>query len=246
MSYKIKLENFSGPFDLLLHLVSESKMDLLDLNLGELTEQYLSYVKQAQELDFDEASEYLVMASQLLNMKTKILLPIEKNDSLDFDYDKNSPELLIKRLMEYKKIRSNIDLLRDSEAERLMMLRKLESSMIEFIDDSAKIENDGSHQVDLLSLMLEQAIKRKQLSREITTHIKKDEVSYEIVQENIHNKLNSANADFYFEDFIEMVSIKYIVTVFFVLLSLTSMQEIHIIQDDNFGEIKIRKGAFSA
>lgn len=73
--YNIKLENFEGPLDLLLHLVNQNQMDIYDINLNKITDQYLDYIKTMQELNLEITSEFLVMASNLLYIKSKKLLP---------------------------------------------------------------------------------------------------------------------------------------------------------------------------
>ncbi len=77
-SYEIRLDNFEGPMDLLLHLVKEKEMDLLNLEITKITEQYLDYIQQSQDLHLEIASEYLVMAAYLIETKSKMLLPKEK------------------------------------------------------------------------------------------------------------------------------------------------------------------------
>lgn len=97
--YKIKIENFEGPLDLLCHLIDVNKMDIYDVNINEITDQYIEYINKMQELDMEVTSEFLVMASNLLYIKSKKLLP--KND--EDDEEMLSEEELINRIIEYKK-----------------------------------------------------------------------------------------------------------------------------------------------
>lgn len=99
-SYKVKLENFEGPLDLLLHLIKEAKMDIEDVRLAEITEQYLDYIKDVEELDLESASEFIQVAAILIEIKSKALLPVEtpEVDGEDIDPEK----MLISRLKEYK------------------------------------------------------------------------------------------------------------------------------------------------
>ena len=96
--YAIKLDNFEGPLDLLCHLIDKNKMDIYDIKLSEITDQYIDYLKKMEEMDLDIASEFLVMASTLLYLKSKQLIPnaVEEQEEL-------SEEELIKRIIEYKK-----------------------------------------------------------------------------------------------------------------------------------------------
>ena len=80
--YNIKLENFEGPLDLLLHLVNQNQMDIYDINLNKITDQYLDYIKTMQELNLEITSEFLVMASNLLYIKSKKLLPKQEKKKM--------------------------------------------------------------------------------------------------------------------------------------------------------------------
>ena len=93
--YKVKLENFEGPLDLLCHLIDKNKMNIYDINLGEITDQYIEYINQMEKMNLEITSEFLVMASTLLYLKSKILLPnqIEKEEEL-------SEEEILRRIIE--------------------------------------------------------------------------------------------------------------------------------------------------
>ena len=98
--YNIKLENFEGPLDLLLHLVTQNQMDIYDINLNKITDQYLDYIKTMQELNLEITSEFLVMASNLLYIKSKKLLP--KQDKVE---DELTEEELIAQIIQYKQFK---------------------------------------------------------------------------------------------------------------------------------------------
>ncbi len=95
--YNIKTQNFEGPLDLLCHLIDINKMDIYDVNLNEITDQYIEYIKQMKEMDLEVTSEFLVMASNLLYIKSKKLLPRVEDEE-----EMISEEELIQRIMEYK------------------------------------------------------------------------------------------------------------------------------------------------
>lgn len=96
--YSIKIENFEGPLDLLCHLIDKNKMDIYDINLSEITDQYIDFIKQMEEMNLDVTSEFLVMSSTLLYLKSKNLLPKNKEDEEEI-----TEEELIRRIIEYKK-----------------------------------------------------------------------------------------------------------------------------------------------
>ena len=86
MEYEVKIDAFEGPLDLLLHLIKESKVDIWNIKIVDITDQYLNYIKSMEKLNLNIASEYLVMASELMEMKSKLLLPrtqIEEEEEED-------------------------------------------------------------------------------------------------------------------------------------------------------------------
>ena len=100
--YIVTIDNFDGPLDLLLHLIKEEDIDIYDIKIEDITKQYLNYIKRMKELNLEIASEYLVMASELIEMKSKMLLPKKKEQDED-NYEEDPREILIERLLAYKK-----------------------------------------------------------------------------------------------------------------------------------------------
>ena len=102
MEYKFTIDKFQGPLDLLLHLIKEADIDIFDINIAEITEQYLDYIDSMESLNLNVDSEYLVMAAELIWMKSRELLPDDKDEDTD-DYEDDPRENLINRLLEYQK-----------------------------------------------------------------------------------------------------------------------------------------------
>ncbi len=96
--YKVKIQNFEGPLDLLCHLIDKNKMNICDVNISEITDQYINYLNEMEELNLEIASEFLIMASTLLYLKSKTLLPTEVEDEKEL-----TEEELLRRIIEYKK-----------------------------------------------------------------------------------------------------------------------------------------------
>src|SRR5690554_6682684 len=101
MSYNVKLEVFEGPFDLLFHLIEKNEVDIYDIPIAVITRQYLQYLDELRFFDIEIASEFLVMAATLLHIKSKMLLPNPKDETMKEDEDPR--QQLVERLMEYKK-----------------------------------------------------------------------------------------------------------------------------------------------
>ena len=106
--YKVKLENFEGPLDLLCHLIDKNKMDIYDINLNEITDQYIEYINEMEKMNLEITSEFLVMASTLLYLKSKKLLPNQVVDEQEL-----TEEELLQRIIEYKKYKEISNKLRE-------------------------------------------------------------------------------------------------------------------------------------
>jgi len=107
--YSIKTENFEGPLDLLCHLIDKNKMDIYDINLSQITDQYIDFIRQMEEMNLDVTSEFLVMSSTLLYLKSKHLLPKTQDDEEEI-----TEEELIRRIIEYKKYKEITNKLREN------------------------------------------------------------------------------------------------------------------------------------
>ena len=105
MEYKVMCNQFEGPMDLLLHLIKESNIDICDISIEEITKQYLDYINMMEELNLDIASEYLVMAAELLEIKSSYLLPKKELETSD-EYEEDPKEELIRRLLEYERYKN--------------------------------------------------------------------------------------------------------------------------------------------
>src|SRR5919108_4264856 len=111
-AYPIKLENFEGPLDLLLHLIKKHEVNIHDIPIALITEQYLQYIELMQELNLDIAGEFLVMAATLIHIKSRMLLP--RPPSEDADGTEEDPrEALVRRLLEHQKYKAAAELLHD-------------------------------------------------------------------------------------------------------------------------------------
>lgn len=121
MGIEVKLEAFEGPLDLLLHLIEKNKIDIYDIPIANITEQYLSYVEKMKEADMNVMSDFVVVGAQLVNIKSRMLLPVLKEDEED-PVDPRTE--LVERLIEYKKYKYSASLLKDRTVETSMMLFK--------------------------------------------------------------------------------------------------------------------------
>ena len=115
MEYKFTINDFEGPLDLLLHLIKESNINICDINIVEITEQYLNFIEKEQNLNLNIASEYLIMAAELIEIKSKMLLPKQEKN---IDEETDIKENLINKLIEYNKYKGIIPQLKELNNER--------------------------------------------------------------------------------------------------------------------------------
>lgn len=128
MSYKVKIENFEGPFDLLLQLVSDKKLDIGSISITNIIDQYLEQVAHMQQVDLDVASDFMVVAASLLKIKTDMLLKLEP-DELDEDLEEMTPsqarDTLIQRLLVYKQFKNASNKLEELENAQCCLYPRL-------------------------------------------------------------------------------------------------------------------------
>jgi segregation and condensation protein A len=124
----IKIKDFEGPFDLLFYLIEKNKIDIYDIPIVEITDQYMDYLFAMKEMDLEIASEFLVMAATLLNIKSRMLLPERKDEVEDVE---DPREELILKLIEYKKVKDFADILKNREAEWKKVHYKLPETLPE-------------------------------------------------------------------------------------------------------------------
>ena len=235
MQYNFVINDFEGPLDLLLHLIKTSKMDIYDISIEMITKQYLDFIKSMQEMNLDIASEYLVMASELIEIKSKLLLP--NNNDLDEDeYEEDPREQLINRLLEYKKYKDMIDTFKALESERKDIFTKEPINLNEYRDTD--IKNDGELSLEDLIKALNDFLKRKEEAKPRETKITKRELSVTERTTQIRNILKNKKKVSFF-DLFEVKTKEYVVVTFLSILEMAKHGEIRIIQENNFNNIII-------
>lgn len=233
----IKINDFDGPLDLLWHLIKVHKMDIYDINIEKITKEYLSFINEHKELTIDGASEYLVMASELIHLKSKLLL--NKNDEEeDAEYEINTEDDLRNRLIEYEKLKAAADRLVELEDKRKEVLTKLPSNLSEYADKSVKLSSDIT--LDDLLKAFEGYLNRKKLDEPVNKAVTKRELSVEdrclSIKSYLHNrgKIN-------FLDLFDEVDKPYVIVTFLGILNLVKSREAVISQEYNFGDIYIEE-----
>lgn len=130
MSLNIKIENFQGPFDLLLHLIKKNKMNVYDIKIYDITEQYMKYINNMKDMDLEITSEFIVMAASLMEIKSRMLLPKAKSEKIVQEDEKDPKKELINKLLKYKKFKMAAEFFK----ERLLNVGRMYGKMPEIID----------------------------------------------------------------------------------------------------------------
>ena len=228
------INDFEGPLDLLLHLIKNDKMDIYDISISSITEQYIDFINKMKELDLDIASEYLVMAAELMEIKSRSLLP--KTDSEETNEEEVDPEEELKRrLLEYKKIKESTEFFRQLESNRGNVYTKLPEA-IESVSDEHYI-NDGNVSVNDLIEALKSILERKEYSKPLNTKVTTKELSVKDRIVNIRNVLKTHKKVSFISLFEEDITKPFIVVTFLSILEMAKNRELVIKQDANFGEI---------
>ena len=236
MDYSIKINEFEGPLDLLLHLIKESNINIVDIEINEITRQYLDYINKMEELNINVAASYLVMAAELMEIKSKSLLPIDEKESDNEDEEVVSKENLINKLIEYQKYKDMVNTFKDMESDRQKIYVKAPEKISNYVDNIIKNDNDTS--VDDLVAAFKKFLERIDKEKPITTKITNKEYSVKERKKGIRNILRERKKVLFTELF-EEKNVSYIVVTFLSILEMTKEKEITIKQDNNFNDITI-------
>ena len=168
MTYNICINDFEGPLDLLLHLVKESKMDIYEINIHDIIDQYLDFIHNLEEKNIDVASEYLVMAAELIHLKSKLLVNRQDEEESTDDFTINSEEDLRNKIAEYEKYKKVTEDFKELEEKRSEVYTKLPESLREYVDNTIE---KGEFDISELFNAYKQFLERQQLTKPLNTKI---------------------------------------------------------------------------
>lgn len=239
----IKVGEFDGPFDLLLYLIKQNKMDIYDIKIYDITIQYLDYINEMKEFDLEVASEFILMAATLLEIKSRTLLPKQK----DLESEEQDPRKdLIEKLLEYKLFKEAAGFFK----EQSQYTGTIYTKKPEVIDDTKVIKKKNDDFINntsildlygLYSKLIEQYKNKQNTNNIIEKRIYSDKYKIEDKSEFIMSKLKEKQSI----DFIEIVQCceckMEVVVTFLALLELIKQRSIKIIQNNNFDNIFIER-----
>lgn len=233
MEYQISLPNFEGPLDLLYHLVKKAEVDIYEISIAEITDQYMEYLNQWEKFNLEIASEFLVMAARLMELKSRELLP-KKNLISDNEEDQeiDPKQELLNKIVEYKYFKEIANHLKEQERERFQVYWRDNPDIPDNIDKQEQIKVGDLGLYDLLTAF-HKVMNKYQRSQEVTT-IDTKEVSITEQREVLLQILSSRyNQTIYFEELFQSFSSRLeIVTAFLALLDLVKERKIIISQQD--------------
>jgi segregation and condensation protein A len=230
MSYKVKLDVFEGPLDLLLYLIKKNEIDIYDIPIAEITEQYLEYLELMRMLDLNIAGEFLVIAATLIHIKSKMLLPPEEKEILP-EEEEDPREELVRRLLEYKRFKEVAGVLQDLESQRKKMFTR--ASTIELGSEEKFFEASLFDLITALTRVL------KDVPKEVFQEIVKDEFT---VEQKVHDLLHMLveSPIIYLTELFKQAKNKLeIIATFLAVLELIRLKEIIVLQKQSFGEIEV-------
>lgn len=233
MEVTFTINDFEGPLDLLLHLIKEKKMDLLNLKLEIIIDEYLKFIDEMEKMNLDIASSYLVMASELLEMKSRLLLPRMEEENEEEEEDPK--EVLINRLIEYQKYKDLTSDFKELESERKLIYTRLPENLKEYSDNDKVINNSDVTLDDLLKAF-QAFLERKRLEQPLHTKVTRREMSVEERTVSIRNILKKKKKVNFLELF-DVLNKEYVVVTFLAILEMAKQNELKISQDSEYGDI---------
>jgi len=237
MDYKLKLDIFEGPLDLLLYLIKKNDIEITDIPISQITEQYLKYIDLMKMLDLDIVGDFLVMAATLMHIKSKMLLPPDPCDEEEIEEDPRDE--LVRRLMEYKKFKEVADALKDKETRRKDYFSR------EFDEEAKKqIINDAKEtyfEASLFDLINAFSDALNKLPEEIIHSIITEEYTVEQkIHDILHSVINDSNVSLK-SLFTRAKSKMEMVVTFLAVLELIRLKEIQAVQEKVFEDIKLTR-----
>lgn len=230
--YRFKLDNFEGPLDLLLHLIKESKLDIMTVKLADITEQYLDYLKDLDTIDMDKASEFITVAAALIEIKSKHLLPVDEEEEPD---EEDTEVLLMRRLREYELFKETGQRLKEIEdINKLYRAPGKETEKVKIVMKDMVLDK----LLDAFAMLLSREKARGQEKPE-PKKIVKDRFSVAEKVISIRDYTREHKRYPFEELFTNDMTKSEMINVFLALLELLKLQTLRIEQNGVFGQINV-------
>ena len=241
MGYKVKLNIFEGPFDLLVYLIENAQMSIYDIQISEITDQYLEHIDQMKQMNIEVTTEFMVLAAALIEIKSKMLLPRRSADD-DSIIEEDPRTDLVTRLLEYKRFKLLAAMMQEKEEESFHIYEKPQEDLTVFTNEPDEFL---SLDIDKFVTAFENFLIRKQRMEEMERHYARLERQRETTEAkivHIQDLLKESHKEFmYFKELLTPGSDKYDVALTFVsMLEMLRQRRIEAKQKYNFGDITIK------
>ena len=242
--YEYKLAVFEGPLDLLLHLIQQLEIDIYDIPIAAVTEQYMNFIHAMKTLELEVAGEYLVMAATLMSIKSQMLLP---KPEVAFEYDDEEGEdprdALVQQLLEYRKYKYAASVLSEKEEERSLFYTKAPMDLSEYEEEILPLPKNQLNTIDLF-LALHDVLQRKKRNQTIETTVTAETITVDQKVNEIGRRLEklSENEGLPLESFFVQYTKDEMITTFMALLELMKKGQATATQEETYAPILIFKG----
>lgn len=234
---KVAFETFEGPLDLLLSLLSKNEIDIYDIPIAEITQQYMQYIYEANELNIDLASEFIVVAAQLIEIKSKMMLPPEVDETQE---EIDPREELISRLLEYKVYKQISGFLKSKEDSYNTIIQKDPEYFPQLKEDYSNIDINAQ----MLAKAIRAVFAKQKIRLEDNTFdyvIHRDDVSVEDMMIELSQRLKTEKELSFFGLFASKTGKSYVVAVFLAILEMLKSNVVVLHQDSQFSDIIIER-----
>ena len=241
--YKVRIDKFEGPFDRLIYLLENARMDIYDIKVAEITEQYIGYLKEMEELNVEVDTEFIVLAAVLIRLKSRMLLP-RINEAGEIEIIEDPRIELRGRLLDYMRIKKAAELLMAAEEFNLAVHEKPAEDMSVYLDNPDEILQVSDEQ--MVNAFI-QFLTRKRKVEEVTRRYSRVRRRKETIETRINEmteilerKFREGNGKVLFNELLPEKPDRYDITLSFMsLLSMIKNQGYDAEQNENFGEIKV-------
>jgi segregation and condensation protein A len=234
-AYQIKLDSFEGPLDLLIHLIKQNEVEIYDIPIALITEQYLAYIELMQELNLDVAGEFLIMASTLIHIKSRMLLPRQESTG-DGGEEEDPRDALIRRLLEHQKYKAAAELLHEHETLRAAQFTRSDASVAEAAGDAYEPELE----VDLFSLLAAFRGVLNRASRRPPMVLPSEQVLLETRIEQLLERVSETEACGFDDLFTDGDGSRaFLIVTFLALLEMIRLKMIKVFQSGGTGPMRV-------
>lgn len=243
MSYKVKLQSFEGPFDLLVYLIENAQMSIYDIRISEITNQYLEYIKAMEEADISVATEFMVLASTLIEIKSRMILPRITSEGRVLEEEDPRADL-VERILEYKRFKRAADILQNRQEHSQHIFEKPQEDISRYLDNPDEyLSLDLKQFASAFSLF----IQKKQKVEAVRKHYTRIERERSTMESRIKMILSAVRRKvgqiFSFRELIPDREDRYdVVVTFMSLLEMAKERVIRVDQRSLYGDIEVTAG----